>query len=251
MTYSPKPELLAGRVILVTGASDGIGREAALAFGRHGATVILSGRPGQKLEAVDDAFSAEDLPEPGLAPLDLASASADDMIELANAIQTQYGKLDGLLHSAGLLGTLQPFETYDMNEWMRVMHVNFTAEVQLTRVMLPVLRKSEDASLVFTTSGVGASPRAYWGAYAVSKAAVDGFARLLADELENTSNIRTNLISPGPTRSKMRAKAFPNEDPMSLKAPAELMPMYLYLMGPDSKGENGKLFTPEWIDGAR
>lgn len=248
MTYKPAENLLTGRTILITGAGDGIGRETAISCARHGATVILSGRTTSKLEDVYDAIESEGLPQPGIAPLDLTSATADDMIELANVISEHYGKLDGLLHNAAQLGKIMPFESYDMNEWLRVMHVNLTAEVLLTRVMLPLLQRSEDASLLFTTSGVGTRPTAYYGPYAVSKHAVEGFAMLLAEELENTSNIRTNLISPGVVRTKMRAQGFPNEDPATIAPPATLMPLYLFLLGPDSKGHNGELFSADWLN---
>lgn len=248
MSYAPRQDLLSGRTILITGAGAGIGRASAISFARHGATVILCGRTVSKLEDLYDEIMDAGLPEPGIAPLDLSKATADEMIELANVIAEQYGSLDGLLHNAAELGKVMPFESYDMNEWMRVMHVNVNAAVLLTRVMLPVMQRSGDASLLFTTSGVGTVPRAFWGAYAVSKHAVEGFAILLADEFENTSNIRTNIISPGVVRTKMRAAAFPNEDPATLKPAEDLMPLYLYLMGPDSAGENGKTFTPDWID---
>ncbi len=247
MTYEPANDLLKGRVILVTGAGAGIGRAASIAFARYGATVILSGRTTSKLEDVYDDIEREGGPQPGIAPLDLASASADDMMELASVIDREYGKLDGLLHNAAMLGKIMPFESWDMNEWMRVMHVNFTAETILTRIMLPLLQRADDASLVFTTSGVGTRPTAYYGAYAVSKHAVEGFAMLLAEELENTSSIRTNIISPGVVRTRMRASAFPSEDPSTLAPPESLTPLYLYLMGPDSRGENGKTFTPDSI----
>ncbi len=250
MTYTPADNLLEGRVILITGAGDGLGRAAALACARHRATVILSGRTTSKLEDVYDEIEAEGLPQPGIAPLDLAAMNAEEMVELASVIDSQYGKLDGLLHNAAQLGKVMPFESYDMNDWMRVMQVNLTSEVLLTRIMLPLMQRSEDASLLFTTSGVGTRPQAYWGAYAVSKHAIEGFAMLLAEELENTTNIRTNLISPGAVRTKMRAAAFPSENPADLTPPDALMPLYLYLLGPDSKDRNGETFTPDWISEA-
>ncbi len=248
MNYVPAPDLLSGRTILVTGAGDGIGRTAALEFSRHGATVVLLGRTTSKLESVYDEIADAGYSLPGIAPMDLATATVDEMVELANVIASTYSQLDGLLHNAALLGQLIPFEAYDMNEWMRVQHVNANAPALLTRNLLPVMKQSPDASLAFTTSSVGTRPRAYWGAYAVSKHSLEGLAMLLADELENTSNIRTNIINPGATRTPMRASAYPNEDPATVKTPEELMPLYLYLMGPDSKGENGQLFDTSWLD---
>lgn len=247
MTYTPEPDLLKDHVILVTGAGDGIGKTAALTYAQHGATVILLGRTVEKLETVYDEILDHGGAEPGIAPMDLATATMEQMQELADVVQDNYGRLDGLLHNAAILGHRVPVENYDPNEWMQVMQVNFNAVFMLTRIMIPLLRQSEDASLIFTSSGVGATPRAYWGPYSVSKYAMEGLAKLLAEELENTSNIRVNILNPGGTRTKMRAAAFPNEDPMTLKTPEDLMGLYLYLMGPDSAGENGKTFNSEWI----
>ncbi|MCB1694441.1 MAG: YciK family oxidoreductase [Pseudomonadales bacterium] len=249
MKYEPAPDLLKDRVILVTGAGDGIGRTAAKSYARHGATVILLGRTVSKLESLYDEIVESGGPEPGIAPMDLVQTSAAPMLELADVINDRYGRLDGLLHNAAILGKLMPFETYDPNEWMQVMQVNLNSVFLLTRVMIATLRKSPDARIIFTSSGVGAKPRAYWGAYSVSKYAMEGLAKLLALEMANTSSIRVNILNPGGTRTRMRAAAFPQEDPLTLKTPAELMPLYLYLMGPDSKGEQGKTFNPDWLAG--
>ena len=251
MTSSNLPEGngLEGRIILVTGSGDGIGKTAATTFAANGATVILSGRTVSKLEAVYDEIVASGAPEPGIAPLDHARASTDEIQDLAVVINERYGRLDGLLHNAAILGKRVPVEHYDLAEWDLVMQVNFRSVVVMTRIMLPVMRKSADASLIFTSSGVGATPRAYWGAYAVSKYAMEGFAKLLAEELENTSSIRVNILNPGGTRTRMRAEAFPTEDPRTLKTAEDLMPLYLYLMGPEGKGEHGKTFGPDWLAG--
>ena len=248
MTYSPAKDLLKDKVVMVTGVGDGIGRVAAKTYAEYGATVILLGRTVPKLEAVYDEIVEMGAPEPGIAPMDLATVQPALIQELAEVIQSSYGRLDGLLHNAAILGKRVPIEHFDLNEWAQVMQVNVNAEFMLTRILMPLLRESPAAALLFTTSGVGTTPRAYWGAYAVSKYATEGFAKLLAEELENTSDIRVNIINPGGTRTRMRAAAFPNEDPMTLKTPEDLMPLYLYLMGPDGRGEHGKLFTPDWIE---
>ena len=248
MTYKPATDLLKDKLILVTGAGDGIGRVAAKTYADYGATVVLVGRTVEKLESIYDEIVAAGAPEPGIAPMDLARVTPAIIEELGTVIDTDYGRLDGLLHNAAILGSRVPVEHYDLNEWMRVMQVNLHAEFLLTRLLMPLLRAADEASLIFTTSGVGTTPRAYWGAYSVSKYAVEGFAKLLSEELENTSNIRVNLINPGGTRTRMRADAFPFEDPMTLKTPEDLMPLYLYLMGPDSRGKHGELFTPDWLD---
>lgn len=246
MNYTPPADLLKDKVIMVTGAGDGIGRAVAKAYGAHGATVILAGRTVAKLEAVYDELVAAGAPEPGIAPMDLTNVTREIVEELAGVIHTNYGRLDGLLHNAALLGSRVPLEHYDVNEWMRVIQVNFNAEFLLTRLLMPLLRIAPTASLLFTTSSVGTAPRAYWGAYAVSKYAVEGFAKLLHEELENTSDIRVNLINPGGTRTPMRAAAFPVEDPMTLKTPEDITPLYLYPMGENSRAEKGQLFTSDW-----
>ena len=246
MSYQPDKNLLNERIILVTGAGDGIGRTAALTFAAHGATVILSGRTTEKLEQVYDAIVAAGNREPGIAPMDLSLAGQAEMTELTRVIAENYGRLDGLLHNAAILGERVPFDHYGIEQWQRVMQVNFMAVFLLTRLLMPLLRESGDARVVFTSSTVGETPRAYWGAYAVSKYAMEGFAKLMADELEQTSAIRVNILNPGGTRTAMRAAAYPAEDPRRLKTPEDIMPLYLYLMGPDSREEHGRTFTQEW-----
>ena len=246
MHYQPSRDLLAERVILVTGAGNGIGKAAALAFAQHGARVILLGRTSARLEQVHDEIVAAGGPEPGIALLDLAVIDQPEITRLTSVLATNYGRLDGLLHNAAIIGDQVPFNFCDIEEWQSIMQVNFNAAFLLTRLMMPLLQQSLDARLVFTSSSVGATPRAYWGAYAVSKYAVEGMARLLAEELELTSTIRVNLLNPGATRTAMRASAYPGENPASLKEPQELMPLYLYLMGPDSRDEHGKTFTADW-----
>ena len=246
MSYQPDKNLLNERIILVTGAGDGIGRTAALTFAAHGATVILSGRTTEKLEQVYDTIVAAGNREPGIAPMDLSLAGQAEMTELTRVIAENYGRLDGLLHNAAILGERVPFDHYGIEQWQRVMQVNFTAVFLLTRLLMPLLRESGDARVVFTSSTVGETPRAYWGAYAVSKYAMEGFAKLMADELEQTSAIRVNILNPGGTRTAMRAAAYPAEDPRRLKTPEDIMPLYLYLMGPDSREEHGRTFTQEW-----
>jgi NAD(P)-dependent dehydrogenase (short-subunit alcohol dehydrogenase family) len=189
---------------------------------------------------------AAGLPEPGIAPMDLATASADDMQELTDVILDDYGHLNGLLHNAAILGDRVPFEHYNMNTWMKVMQVNFSAACLLTRTLLPAIQLAPHAAVIFTSADVGTLPRAYWGAYAVSKHALEGFAMLLADELENTSNITVNIVNPGATQTDMRQDAYPNEDPGVLKTADQLMPLYLYLISQDIE-ENGETFTEDWL----
>ena len=240
MDYTAPTALLKDKIILVTGAGDGIGRVAALTYASYGATVVLLGRTTTKLESVYDEIIASGAPEPGIAPMDLATATPDEIQKLAEVMEQQYGRLDGLLHNAAILGERVPVEHYDINTWMKVMQVNLHAVFLLTRIFMPLLRQSSSASLLFSSSGVGTTPRAYWGAYSVSKYALEGLAKLLMEELENASHIRVNILNPGGTRTSMRATAYPNEDPATLKAPEDLMPLYLYLMGDDSEHIKGE-----------
>lgn len=238
--YSAPTDLLKDRIILVTGAGDGIGREAARQFAAHGATVILLGRTIEKLESLYDELEAAGYPQPAIVPLNLESAGEHDFIELCNTLHQEFGKLDGILHNASLLGVRTPIENYDPTIWLQVMQVNVNAAFMMTQTLMPLLRASDDASIVFTSSSVGSKGKAYWGAYAVSKFATEGMMQVLADELENSGNIRVNCINPGATRTNMRANAYPAENPESNPTPTEIMPLYLYLMGPDSKAQNGK-----------
>lgn len=234
--YQPSPDLLAERVILVTGAGDGIGRAVASALARHGATVVLLGRTVPKLEAVYDRIVAAGAPEPAIYPMDLEGAHPDDHRQLAERVETELGRLDGLLHNAGILGSLTPIELYDPGEWLRVLQINLNAPFLLTQACLPLLKRAPDASVLFTSSGVGRRGRAYWGAYSASKFAVEGLMQVLADELEENSRVRVNSINPGRVRTAMRASAYPAENPADLLTPDEIVAPYLYLMGPDSRG---------------
>jgi NAD(P)-dependent dehydrogenase (short-subunit alcohol dehydrogenase family) len=243
--YLPAPAELTGRVIAITGASDGIGRAVALACAAHQANVILIGRNPKKLEAVHAEIAASGAPEASIALLDLEKALASDYDALADAVLERYGRLDGLLHNAGLLGTLTPIEHYDVPTWCKVMHVNVTAAFALTQVLLPALKKSADASVVFTASGVGRRGRAYWGAYAVSKFAVEGLSQVLAQELENVSPVRVNTLNPGRTRTAMRRAAYPAEDLETLPLPAAHANAYIALLGPASRGVSGQAFDAQ------
>jgi NAD(P)-dependent dehydrogenase (short-subunit alcohol dehydrogenase family) len=238
--YSAPKELLAGRVIAVTGAGSGIGAVAAKTFAAYGATVILIGRTIQKLEQVYDAIETPGGAQPAVYPICLEGAAEKDYEDMRDRLEETFGRLDGLLHNAGVLGQRTPIANYKLSTWQKVMQVNVTAEFMMTQALLPLLEKSDNASLIFTTSGVGRIGKPYWGAYAVSKFATEGFAQVLANELDETSNIRVNCINPGPTRTQMRATAYPAENPSSVKTPEDIMPIYLYLMGDDSKGITGQ-----------
>ena len=244
-SYSPAADLLHGRVILVTGAGAGIGATAARTFAAHGATVILLGRTVRKLEKVYDEIESAGHPQPAIYPMNLEGAKPEDYEDLAKTIDKEFGRLDGLLHNAALLGTLSPLELYDLKTWSRVLHVNLNAPFLMTRACLGVLKNSNDASVVFTSSAVGRHGRAYWGAYAISKAADENLMQIFADELETNTPIRVNSIDPGAVRTEMRARAYPGEEPHTVTAPEEIMNAYLYLMGPESKGTTGQQFNAQ------
>ncbi len=232
---------LSGRNILVTGAGYGIGREAALTYARAGATVLLLGRTQEALNDTYDLIEAENLPQPAVLPFDLENNDEEAFRELADLIEQHFEHLDGALLNAGILGQRAPLESYDWNTFQRVMQVNVNGQFLLLKHTVPLLRKAPaDASVILTTSSVGREGRAYWGAYSVSKFATEGLMQVLAQELENTSQIRVNCINPGATRTTMRAAAFPGENPSTVAAPADIMELYLHLMSPDSIGTHGQ-----------
>lgn len=244
MHYQPQPELLHNRIILVTGAGDGIGREAALTYARHGAQLILLGRTLSKLQAVKQEIHQLGLAPAATVEFDLLTAAPSDYQKLADELAAAYPHLDGVLNNAGLLGTINPLAEQDYQEFCDVMQVNVNASLLLTQAVLPLLLKSPSASLIFTSSSVGRTGRAGWGAYAISKFATEGMMQVLADEYKNT-HLRVNCINPGGTRTSMRASAFPDEDPQKLKTPADIMPLYLYLMGDDSRRKTGMSFDAQ------
>lgn len=238
--YQAPSQLLKDKVILVTGAGDGIGKTAAITYASHGATVILLGRTIKKLEAVYDFIEKQGYPQAAIVPLNLDGAAEHDYIELANTIESEFGHLDGILHNASQLGQRTPIISYDPALFEQVMRVNVTSQLMLNQALLPLMQKAQNASIIFTSSGVGRKAKANWGAYAISKFATEAMMQLLSSELDSiSSNIRVNAINPGATRTNMRANAYPDEDPNTLATPEDIMPLYLYLMGNDSLNING------------
>lgn len=242
--YVAPPKLLQDRVILVTGAGNGLGQAASLAFAAHGASVILLDRDQAGLDATYDAIEAAGDPQPAIIPLNLETATQQEYYALGETIYNEFGRLDGLLHNAAQLALLSRIDDYDLEAWTKVMQVNLTAPFILTQACLPLLRRAEDAAILFTSDRVGRTGKAYWGAYGVSKFGIEGLMQILAEELEN-SNIRVNSIDPGPVRTSLRALAYPGEDPHDLPTPDRLMSSYLYLMGPDSKGTRGQALSAQ------
>ena len=245
MTFDPRSytypdDLLEGRIILVTGASSGIGKALALHIAGLGAQVILHGRNAGKLEKVYDEIEAiKGAPRPSIAVMDLASANSESYTSLADSVGSEFGRLDGLVHNASILGERYSIEQYDAVLWQQVMHVNVTSAFALIQVFLPLLQESDDPTVIFTSSGVGRTGKAFWGAYAVSKFATEGLSQVLADEHRH-GKLRSNCINPGATRTDMRLAAYPAEDRDLLKRPEEILAPYVYLLGPDSMGVTGE-----------
>jgi NAD(P)-dependent dehydrogenase (short-subunit alcohol dehydrogenase family) len=241
-TYHPSPGLLKDRVILVTGAGDGIGRSAAQSFAAFGATVILLGRTLKKLEKVYDEIEQAGHAQPAIYPMNLEGASPKDYRDLAHTLEKEFGCLHGLLHNAAILGSLTPIIHYNIERWYQVLQVNLNAPFLLTRAVLGLMQRSQDASITFTLDSVSDRGQAYWGAYGVSKGATQTLMKILANELESKRTVRVNGIDPGKVRSNFRLQAYPAGDPSTWASPADIMNTYLYLMGPDSKGITGEIF---------
>ena len=238
--YTYADDVLRDRIILVTGASDGIGRALAVHAAGLGAQLILHGRNVGKLEKVyDEIESLKSAPRPSIAVMDLASAAANSYKTLAESLSEEFGRLDGLVHNAGILGERYSIEQYDAALWQEVMHVNVTAAFALTQVCLPMLKAAPDPSVLFTSSGVGKTGKAFWGAYAVSKFATEGLSQVLASE-HDPKILRVNCVNPGATRTAMRLAAYPAEDRDKLKRPEDILATYIYLLSPDSKGVSGE-----------
>lgn len=243
--YEIKPDSLADKIILVTGAGDGIGKVAAKTFAACGATVVLTGRTMNKLEQVYDEIEAGGYPQPAIYPINFESAVEKDYDDMCNALEDTFGRLDGILFNAADLGERTPISNYSVSAWLRCMQINVNAPFMLTQALLPLLERSGNGSLLFTSSSVAFKGRAFWGAYAASKAAAENFMQTLHDELEGATRIRANSINPGATRTAMRAAAYPAEDPTTVKTAESLMPSYVYLLSDESLGVSGQSFHYE------
>ena len=239
--YSPPEELLNERVILVTGAGQGIGRAAAIAYANHGATVILHGRKVDKLERVYDEIEALGKVQPLIYPLDLEQATENEFMLMAQAIAEQLGRLDGVLHNAAFLYGASPMENQTLEQWQTLLKVNLLAPFALTKACLPLLKASPDASIVMTASTQGHNPTAYWGGFSVAKAGIEALVKQQADEWNVLQNLRINALIPGIVNTPQRAKTHPGEVKNILPQPEDLMPYYLFLMGPDGKAVNGEI----------
>lgn len=234
-------------MILVTGASAGIGRVAALACARHGATLILHGRDTGRLEAVYDEIDAAGGPQAIILPLDLAAATDRDFDNLAQAVRAQVKRLDGILHNAAHSIPLGALQHERLDDWLRLLRINVAAVFALTRACTPLLREAPDASVVLTGETHGLRPAAYWGGFAVSKSALTAYNAIQAQEWEASPNLRINLVVPGKVDSPHRGRTHPGEPREARAGPESLVPLYLYLLGPDSAGVSGRVFEADEV----
>jgi NAD(P)-dependent dehydrogenase (short-subunit alcohol dehydrogenase family) len=243
--WSPADTSLQDRIILVTGAANGIGAALAHACAVHGATVVLLDKVVRSLEQVYDRIEAAGAPQPAIYPMDLEGAAEKDYFDLAATLEKEFGRLDGLVHNAALLGALVPMAHFEAELWYRILQINLNAPFMLTRACLAPLMQSQDASIVFSSDSVGRKGKAYWGAYGVSKAGAENLMQILADELETNTPIRVNSVNPGPVATALRNLAYPGENPERLAKPEDVLRPYLYLLAADSRGTNGQQFDSQ------
>ena len=236
---------LTDKIILITGAGGGLGSTAALALAKQGAQIILLDKSIPKLESVYDKLLDINATNPAIYPFDLAGANEDQYQELAATIEKKYGALHGLLHSAVELSAFTPITILKTKDWGHTLNVNLNAAFLLTRVLLPVLQKSAQASIVFTSDSSARDGSAYSGAYGVSKIALEGFAKILAEELESANKIRVNTLIPGPIDSPLRKRVYPAEDKSKLPAMNSLDNVYTYLFSSDSCGVTGQTISAQ------
>ncbi|WMY97750.1 MAG: YciK family oxidoreductase [Arsenophonus sp.] len=233
MKYQPKPKFLYKKTILITGAGDGIGKEAALTYASYGANLILIGKKINNVKKTKKIINKKFKVNVEIYSLNFLKLTNVQAKKLVKKIKKKYKYIDGLLHNAAILGEIKPIIDYPIKTWYHVIQVNLHSSFILTKNFLPLLLKAPQSSLIFTSSTVGKKGRANWGAYSVSKFGIESLMQILSDEYKNT-HLRVNCINPGKTQTKMRKKAFPKENFLKNKTPNQIMPIYLYLMSEDS-----------------
>lgn len=240
--FQPTADFLANKTLLITGANSGIGAELAKQCASFGATVILVARNNKRLEAVYDEIIAQGGPEPVITSFDLGKAQPEDYQRLSQLIDDEFGQLDGLIHCAAIAGGLTPIANYPIDRWYQVIHTDLTAPCILTQSLLPLLRKSANAHIIFTIDQVS---EAYWGAYGIAKAGLKQLANLLAQELEANTQISVNCVDPGPTATRFRSRLFPGEVADSLPKPEQQLAPYIYVLSQIGQKINGEILQPE------
>ena len=226
---------LTNKTILITGATDGIGKVLAEKFSKLGSNIILLGKNSSKLDAVYDQLDHSfDSQKHLILEADLSLLNNESAHEILRAISNEYDALDGIIHNAAILGTMTPLEDYELSKWDEVLNINLRAPFLLTKTLKSILESSTMPRIIFTSSGVANTGRAFWGAYSVSKFGLKGLAEIFTNELETTSSIKVFNFDPGATQTKMRASARPAEDPSSLKTPHELVNCYLWFFSKES-----------------
>ena len=235
---SPAQESLRGRVVLVTGATGGLGRATSLAASAAGATVVLLGRKVRALETLYDDIERAGAAQPAVYPMDLAGAAPRDFDDLAASIAREFGRLDGLVHAAAHFDGLQPFDQQKPDEWARTQQVNVTAPFQLTQACMPLLRAAPDASIVFVMDDPARTGKAFWGGYGVAKHALAGLASIVHEETERSA-VRTHALLPGPMRTVLRRAAYYGEDTMMHPEPAYAARFVVWLLGANAAAVRG------------
>jgi NAD(P)-dependent dehydrogenase (short-subunit alcohol dehydrogenase family) len=238
--YHPPEAFLKDRVLLVTGAGQGLGQALALAAAALGATLILHGRNGAKLEKTYDAIIAANGATPAIAPLDFSKASDDDFAQLAQTIEHEFGRLDGIVHCAAHLKQLQPLANEKLDDWLNLLRVNLAAPFALTRACLPLLAQgARPSAVIFVSESHGRHPAAYWGGFAVSKFALQGLLQVWREEA--AESIRMNIVVPGPIQSPQRMLTHPGEDKSTLRRAEEVVPAFLYLLADENQSISGQV----------
>lgn len=240
--WQATPDLLKDRVILVTGAGNGIGAATAICYAQHGATIVLLDKHVRNLETVYDTIESAGGIQPAIYPMNLEGATEKDYVDLADTIEKEFGRLDGVFHNAALLGALIPLTHFEMELWYKIMQVNLNAPFMITRSCLGLLMKSDHASIVFNADRAGRHGKAYWGAYGISKAATENLMQTLADELEQNTSVRVNSVDPGPVATSLRNLAYPGENPENIAKASDVVLPFLYLMSADAGDTTGQQF---------
>jgi NAD(P)-dependent dehydrogenase (short-subunit alcohol dehydrogenase family) len=243
----PAADSLRERVVLIAGATGGLGRACAIECARAGATVVLAGRKVRALEGLYDELESLGAPTPGIYPIDFAGATADDYAAMADALHHQCGRLDAIVHGAIHFDGLRPVDQIKTDDWMRAQQVGLNAPFLLTQACLPVLRQRQDAAVVFVLDDPGRMGKAYWGGYGVAKAALGTFASVLHQETENT-RVRVHALLPGPMRTGLRRMAYFGEDTMTIETPDAAGAAAAFLVGAEAASLRGQTLDLRRID---